>query len=71
MEKREIGLESLVSLYEFNATGINTSSSFSWVDHLYWSNQSGCRVYGAYPWLRIDTETAKEYCLDDLLYDCL
>ena len=69
--KGDIGLESLVSLYEFNATGINTSSSFSWIDHLYWSNQSGCKVYGAYPWLRIDNETATGYCLDDLLYDCL
>ena len=67
----KLGMESLVSLYEFNATGLGTESDYSWVDYLYWSDQEGCRVYGTYPWLRIDAETAKEYCLDDLLYDCI
>ena len=67
----EIGLESFVSLYEFSDAGISTNSDFSWVDYLYWSGQDGCRVYGAYPSLRIDNETAGNYLINDLLYDCI
>ncbi|MDD5111004.1 MAG: immune inhibitor A [Candidatus Altiarchaeota archaeon] len=63
-----IGIETLISPYDFALKGIAIKENESWVDYLYWMNVTGCPVVGscgigAYK-LKLDCAHAYDFQLD-------
>jgi len=63
-----IGIETLVSPYELNWSGVDVNTNTSWVDYMYWNNTGGCNAQGICGpetyMFRLDDAHARVYGVD-------
>jgi len=64
----DIGIETLVNLYELDAYGVNPRLNASWIDYLYWQSEDACQIQSVCPGqgfiIRLDDPHAEYFAVN-------